>query len=487
MTSTRRSTVTATVLLATLLAANGASQAAISDCIDATCRITLADGSCGSGCVFEIDQGHVYVLTAAHVVAEDATARCEFWRYGHQSQPVAGRVITRSEEADAAVIDVPAASLGGMLPAVIPLAPRDFVVRPAATLTSVGCANGTWSTAWKGHALGYEGNELRFLPVPANGRSGSAVFDAEGRQIVGLLRARTGDNSEGIATSVQAIYRAFDAARTGGTAIAAIAPARNAEVPLQCPGGVCPLLPRNRQQQPSPQPWPTLPPTETAPARPMIDISPLDDKLGRIAAMLEEMRKPRESAPPSASLQPLVDEPARKAAETALGQVAELRAESERSVREMKSDVAKANEAVGGLTNVVEKIKDSIGENGTVSQRFHARVDKVKSELEERLGHEASDREVRIAYVKDLIQDKFSDGGMFKILAIAAGMVLVLWLVIRDVKQHRETGDPLAIEKLASLIEGKVSALHDRLDVLKERLPATPPAAPAAPPPATPK
>ncbi len=55
--------------------------------------------------------------------------------------------------------------------------------------------------------------ELRFLPAPANGRSGSAVFDGEGRRIVALLTARTGDGAEGIATPVQAIYRAFDCHR----------------------------------------------------------------------------------------------------------------------------------------------------------------------------------------------------------------------------------------------------------------------------------
>jgi len=114
-----------------------------------------------------------------------------FWRQGHQSQPLAGQVIARSETADAAVITVAEAAFDGVLPCVIPIAPRDHAVSAGATLSSVGCANGTWSTGWKGHALGYNGGDLHFLPTPANGRSGSAVFDAEGKMIVAVLRART--------------------------------------------------------------------------------------------------------------------------------------------------------------------------------------------------------------------------------------------------------------------------------------------------------
>ena len=111
---------------AMLLGAAGPCRASVSDAIDATCRVTAADGSRGTGCVFEIGQGSIYVLTAAHVVGNDATAtaKCEFWRGGHQSAPLAGRVIGRSEEADAAMVAVPQSALGGLLPGVVPLAPR---------------------------------------------------------------------------------------------------------------------------------------------------------------------------------------------------------------------------------------------------------------------------------------------------------------------------------------------------------------------------
>ena len=72
--------------LALLSAAAGPCQAALSDCLDATCRLTAPDGSCGSGCVMEISEGSVYIITAAHVVAGTDSVACEFWRHGHQSR-----------------------------------------------------------------------------------------------------------------------------------------------------------------------------------------------------------------------------------------------------------------------------------------------------------------------------------------------------------------------------------------------------------------
>jgi len=235
--------------------------ASIDDCIDATCRITTGDGGRGTGCCFERSGGYVYVLTCAHVVGDSSAVKCEFWREGHRSSPLTGRVVRRAKAADAAIVAVPESAFGGVLPKTIPVAPRDYVVRPGQTLTSVGCANGTWSTGWKGHALGYSGRDLYFTPTPANGRSGSAVFDGDGTRIVGLLKARTGDGSKGIATSVQALY----AALSGDTSAS--------QTSGGCAGGICPLPFGRRQTDPPGQgqgerapPWPGF--TQSAPVVP---------------------------------------------------------------------------------------------------------------------------------------------------------------------------------------------------------------------------
>jgi len=279
--------------------------------LDATCRIRCPDGSTGSGCAFAVAHNYVWVLTAAHVVETSSTVHCEFWRAGHKSTALPGHVHRRSAAYDVAVVLVSVSLFQGVLPEVVPLAPPDFVVRPGETITSAGCAHGAWATGLKGHALGYEGLRLNFTPPPADGRSGSALMDAEGRYIVGVVSARTiSGEIYGIASSIQAVYAAFGRPEQRHTALAALKvqqPGRlvpvhgmtndqfamtnrserrdslghwslgfgnSADLPTQCPGSICPgssdqsrwyLLPyRYRQQfrtQPAPQPAPSPSPS----------------------------------------------------------------------------------------------------------------------------------------------------------------------------------------------------------------------------------
>ncbi len=231
-------------------------------CVEATSRITATDGGRGTGCAFERSQGYLFLLTGAHV-ATSRDVQCEFWRAGHQSRPLPGRVVLRDEASDVAVVAIAEAALVGHVPPVVPLAPPEWVAAPGVTLHSVGCANGAWATGWQGHALGYDAADLHFLPAPANGRSGSALFDAAGRLIIGLVRARSGDGSRGIATSVQAVYRALgNEAQRRTVARASLPPV----VLAQCAGGLCPsrgsLLPFRSQPSDPGQGgplYPTLP------------------------------------------------------------------------------------------------------------------------------------------------------------------------------------------------------------------------------------
>jgi hypothetical protein len=267
------------MLLALLLGA--VAHASVEQCIDATCRITTPDGSRGSGCVFEISQGQVYVLTAAHVVDKYSEVACEFWQQGHQSSPFRGVVVARVEQSDtdAAILAVESSQFGGRLPVVIPMASKGTVIKAGDTITSVGCANGAWSTGWKGHVLGYRNTDLMFTPAPMNGRSGSAVFDADGTHIVGLIRARTLDDSTGIATSLPVLYRNLGQATEQKSQCGPSGCSGSSG----CPGGICPI--RKPQPQPQPQvgPWPTLP----IPAVPPVDLGPTNQRLDQIYMQIQ--------------------------------------------------------------------------------------------------------------------------------------------------------------------------------------------------------
>jgi len=438
-------TLVATALVAGLLASTARpAGATLSDCIDATCRITAADGSRGTGCVFEISDRRLFVLTNAHVVGNSPTARCEFWRQGHRSAPIEGRVIVRVDDpqCDAAILSLDRSLFGGMLPKAVPIASRDYQLASGQTITSVGCAGGAWSTGWKGHVTGGAGEELRFVPPPADGRSGSALFDATGRRIVGLLRARTLDDRIGIATSVQMLYHhlgratAAAAGNTGG-----------------CAGGSCSdyLLPyRNRQGDPSGNPWPTMPPQPTP-----IDLSETNRRLDGIAALLQQMARDKSPPPVAPQVLPVPIETQRRLDD------------AEQTARDTQQTVGQLEEGIGGLRGLVEQV---VGDRETLVERIGARIEKVKSEGAD------SPAAVARAYAKDLVGEKLSDGkaGMTagKILGGALGLSGPLaialaagaWFVSRRIGRKIEAGDPLLVERL-------VNRLSDKVDDLKNRLP----------------
>lgn len=292
----------------------------------ATARLRAADGSTGTGTAFERSHGYVWLVSCAHVVTSPQMSVEWFYR-GHQSGAVQGVVRWRDEAADVAVVAVPEASLGGVVPPVIPFAPPNHVVQPGHAVYTVGSANGTWPTGVEGHALGYEANGLTFLPAPANGRSGSAMIDQTGR-IVGVVRARSEKSGGfGIATPVQAMYALWGDAQQRKTAIqtAVTVPWRPAvpvqerfryRLPLpgvqqrqyldgfadgsQCGPDGCPI-PQQQQQQPQQGGgifggggiWPTLPSApqgapQTAP--PAIQYQPLDALSIDLAPLAEAIR-----------------------------------------------------------------------------------------------------------------------------------------------------------------------------------------------------
>ncbi|MBN2579124.1 MAG: trypsin-like peptidase domain-containing protein [Pirellulales bacterium] len=291
-------------LLMSLMFACTVAGASVQECIDATCRITTpldARGECGvgSGCVFLKAGGGVYVLTAAHVVEGTNRCSCEFWHSGHLSRPIEASVTQRDPRNDTAILALRESDFQGYPPLAIPIAPHGLGVRPGDQIISVGCANGSWSTAWSGHCLGFVKDRIAFMPAPAQGRSGSALFDAGGQYIVGMVNARTADGTmEG-----RGAYYGLRATALHDAALVPIPDPLTNAVPVQCPDGACPaptprsrqyVLPyRNRQeaekQPPAVNIYPTLPaPTPPAPLSAeygSYDSEPADNELSQLGVV----------------------------------------------------------------------------------------------------------------------------------------------------------------------------------------------------------
>jgi hypothetical protein len=436
-------------------------RATIEQCIDATCRITAGAGrerNSGTGCVFAIKRDHIFLLTAGHVVEGSDTVQCEFWRKGHKSVPIAARVIARSPEADSAILAIPNSSLAGWLPTAVPIAPKGLVLRRGEAVTSVGCANGAWPTGWKGHVLEFSATEMYFTPTPADGRSGSAVFDAEGQYIVGLLKARRkekGNESEGnygIATYLPALYQAFE---------------HKVQCPDgACPGGVCPSgdaqwLPWRReqekkqqqppqyapqqyapQQQYSPQQggiWPSMPSTPPAAApQPPVNLDPLQKSLEDISAgqkelieLLKQLKTP-EPLPvgPLAPLPPvadidekkLTDEAAQKATEAVKLETAAIKAETVQATETLKEEVADAKAETSRLAGLVAALKDRVADVdiGGLKESFDARLEKISQDLPD----DAGLREKVKAYAKDLVVEKVGEAASSGTSSLTMGKIL---------------------------------------------------------------
>lgn len=197
--------------------------------IDAACRIeVVGEGSVGTGCVFNVTTAVVQVLTAAHVVdAKIGTAvDCTFYYRGYPSGAIRGKVVwaARGEgksTRDVAVVEIPRQSFGDIIPPVIPLAPDTRVIQRNETIQSCGCPKGSWPNAFKGHVLNVDESAIKICPRPAQGRSGSALVNEDGTEILGVIIWQSTDQEEpcGYAVSIQEIWRAMRGQPTRGTNI----------------------------------------------------------------------------------------------------------------------------------------------------------------------------------------------------------------------------------------------------------------------------
>jgi len=219
-------------------------------CREATVRIRNGS-SMGTGTVFREGDDAFYVLTNAHVAGTTLGNRVqlEFWREGHQSKPVGGETVAVAyiprAYRDIAVVKVPKSVLGNYKPPVVPLAGSQDSF-DYQNIFSVGCPSGRWPTAFEGFALRRQangGDTIHFVPMPAGGRSGSAIFDVNGREptIIGLIAWRSTDegghgldgrgetHGYGIAMTHQEVWAGLSGRQT--TASVLLVPPPNA-VPL---------------------------------------------------------------------------------------------------------------------------------------------------------------------------------------------------------------------------------------------------------------
>lgn len=243
------------------LSATGNDEAKVFEQIaHASVRIYARDGGLGSGSIFYKSENEILILTNAHVAGRQGQqVNVEFWYQGRLSKKVPGLVTTsvlnNKSDHDFAVVSIRSQDVGNYFPLIEPiaLAQADFVP-DFSKIFSAGCPQGTWQTHWIGHGTGVLGanQAVKFVPMPANGRSGSAIYQLtdEGIVQVGLITYRTKNpgkdgssetDGEGIAQTIAHIRKLTELSMDTSGFPDVVDDEQFEAVPVQeCPDGNCP-------------------------------------------------------------------------------------------------------------------------------------------------------------------------------------------------------------------------------------------------------
>ena len=189
-------------------------KADIRDCINATVKVHCQSGqslSTGTGVVFGIENGKVFIITNSHVIADNPkNVSIIAYKWGHRSKEFKCTVVKniKNSEVDVAILTIPQAEFKGQEPKPIPIAPYGTKLKVGDCLYSNGCAKGAEPSLIATREISDNGVNIEFRPPPAEGRSGSGMFNKEGTQIVGLLYARSIESSAvGMAVSLDMLHK----------------------------------------------------------------------------------------------------------------------------------------------------------------------------------------------------------------------------------------------------------------------------------------
>ncbi|MDO4571139.1 MAG: trypsin-like peptidase domain-containing protein [Planctomycetia bacterium] len=163
----------------------------------------------GSGIVVGESDDAFFVLSNAHVVSSKSVS-VEFFEGGHIALRLSGVCVARDSANDVAIVKLQKSEVVGYDPAVMPLDPA-YVFKEGETLATIGHPHGGSPTGYFCKYLGTSSLGIHFKPPPAQGRSGSALFDKDLTRVVGLVYAAGGDMQAptGYAVPVQSFSKAL--------------------------------------------------------------------------------------------------------------------------------------------------------------------------------------------------------------------------------------------------------------------------------------
>ena len=445
------------VLIASVLVCGNA-VASMDDCFRATCRINVSGGqdeTKGTGCVFDSDTGgNVWILTCRHVVNSGTQYKLDFWSEGGpQFEPVNATLAFLVPQCDSAVLTVPREVFGSNVPTAIPLSQHS----PAAgeKITSVGCANGSWATGWQGHVLGYSTSRepaMHFLPVPADGRSGSAIFNADGTEIVAVLFARLNDSTQGLAVPIEDLTGQFSQSQS-----------RYIRTSREFSGPLVPVLKRTQEIFPGDPGYPksqmNATPSQCGPGGCPTSPQQGGGIFGRRQQPPQQYGARQQQQAPEQYLIPFRNETD--------GRLDNLEGQSGvLPLPDSRPD--------GLISGLLEGLRGRVGANENRIFGIEERLEILDSSLGERIIARLVEKFPFLGFLGKL--------GWFGPIILGGVLIGIFLLIRKDVKNRIATGDPLLIEKIAKAtpwkfddriaekfserlvrIDGKVDELRDKV------------------------
>lgn len=166
--------------------------------------------SFGTGNCINEDKDYVYILTNKHVVGNSKTASLKFYKNGYESVSIPAEIFwtayRSNEPVDIALLRVKKTNLNGWKPAVISFEFDDKIYPIGSTVITIGCPEGTWPKASKGHIVSIENGCYKFKPTVIPGQSGSLLMNSDGTKAIGLIAWY--ENGLGKAMSVEILRKA---------------------------------------------------------------------------------------------------------------------------------------------------------------------------------------------------------------------------------------------------------------------------------------
>lgn len=186
----------------------------INDVINATCLVNNG----GTGVVYDEDEEHYFIITAAHCVVDYnghplINQNIIFFHDGYESHPIQSEIAWHSltddmfyedfaykgwvtdefMSNDLAIVKIKKSDIKDYVdPSIVPLADKDTKIKANSIFITSGCPGIGWPTLLKGRIIESNEETFKISPTPRGGRSGSGVFDKDGEHILGIIVASDG-------------------------------------------------------------------------------------------------------------------------------------------------------------------------------------------------------------------------------------------------------------------------------------------------------